>query len=142
MITQFSTAGKHLPLHLRTVQKKGWGNGESSKQHEEAKFSLTQLGVAETEHTAICPVDHRLDHFCHGSSTHFSLAHTRGDTSCEWTINNGNSCLLSWGSGSQSLGIFRQLGSNGALEVFRTLNTSQSLASLSVTLITCNPPFC
>ena len=114
--------------------------GKSSKQHEKVKLSLTQLGVAKTEHTAICPVDHRLDHLCHGSSTHFSLADTRGDTKCESTVNNGNLHLLSWDSGSQSHGISRWVGSNAVLEVHRTLRTSHPLASLSITHIKCKPP--
>lgn len=71
------------PRALGTREREGEGGWESSKQRDKVEASRTQLGVAETEHAAVCPVDHRLDHLCHGSSTHFSLADTRGDTSCE-----------------------------------------------------------
>lgn len=96
--------GDNLPFHLQTLgpeQKTRPCAWEYTRQ-EQGNFSLTQLGVAKTEHTAVCPVDHRLDHLCHSSSTHFSLANTRRDTRSEWTISDGNGSPLpgAWVPGS------------------------------------------
>lgn len=70
-------------LHLGTPgPHRRMERGRRNPAHTDgkARLSLTQLGVAETEHAAVGSVDHGLDHLRHGPGAHLRLADTRGDT--------------------------------------------------------------
>lgn len=131
----------HLPTQtLGPAPEHGLRDSEH-KQQRQARLSLTQLGVAKAEDAAIRPVDHRLDHLCHGSSTHLGLADTRGDTCSEWTVSNGEGSPPPRGS-SPKAGALRTGQAVKEFWAARNHPVPLPLASLSLTYTARKPPFC